>query len=92
MSDWDPETQARVKKNWMNIRERSGEFAMMGVKHMERQRDEARARGDHEEVARLDQLIRTQREQAEKMLRAQQEANPGAPGPATEVPAGAPLQ
>jgi hypothetical protein len=92
MSDWSPETQAQVKKNWMNIRERAGELAMVGVKHLERQRDEAKARGDQAEFERLDQLVRTQREQAEKMIRAQQAANPGSPGPATEVPAGPPLQ
>jgi hypothetical protein len=92
MSDWSPETQAQVKKNWMNIKERAGEMAMVGVKHLERQRDEAQARGDHAEVERLEQIIRTQREQAEKMLRAQQAANSGAPGVAPEVPAGPPEQ
>lgn len=92
MSDWSPETQAKVKKNWMNIKERAGELAMVGVKHLERQRDEARARGDQAEVERLEQIIRTQREQAERMLRAQQAANPGAPGLAPEVQAGPPLQ
>jgi parvulin-like peptidyl-prolyl isomerase len=91
MSDWSPEKQAQVKKNWMNIRERAGEMAMLGVKHLERQRDEAKARGDQVEFERLDQLIRTQREQAEKMLRAQQAANPGAPGLAPEGQAEPPL-
>jgi hypothetical protein len=92
MSDWSPETQAKVKKNWMNIKERAGELAMMGVKHLELQRDEAKARGDQAEFERLDQLVRTQREQAEKMLRAQQAANPGASGPAPGAQAEPPLQ
>jgi hypothetical protein len=92
MSDWSPETQARVKKNWMNIKARAGELAMVGVKHLERQRDEAKARGDQAEFERLDQLVRTQREQAEKMMRAQQAANPGSPGLAPEVQAAPPLQ
>jgi hypothetical protein len=92
MSDWSPETQAQVKKNWMSIKERAGEMAMMGVKHLERQRDEAKARGDQVEFERLDQLVRTQREQAEKMMRAQQAANPGAPGLAPEVQTEPPLQ
>ncbi|HVG58112.1 MAG TPA: hypothetical protein VNA24_06130 [Hyalangium sp.] len=92
MSDWSPETQAQVKKNWMNIKERAAELAMVGVKQLERQRDEAKARGDQAEVERLEQVIRTQREQAERMQRAQQAANPGDPGFAPEVPAGPPLQ
>jgi hypothetical protein len=92
MSDWSPETQAQVKKNWMNIKERSGEIAMLGVKHLERQRDEAKARGDQAEFERLDQLVSTQREQAERMLRAQQAANPGASGLAPGVQAEPPSQ
>lgn len=92
MSDWSPETQAQVKKNWMNIKERAAELAMVGVKQLERQRDEAQARGDQAEVERLEQVIRTQREQAERMQRAQQAGNPGTPGFAPEVPAGPPLQ
>lgn len=92
MSDWSPEKQAEVKRNWMNVRERAGELAMVGLKHLERQRDEARARGDHAEAERLEQVLRTRREQTEKMLRAQQANDPGMAVPTPEAQAGPPLQ
>lgn len=92
MPDWSPEKQAEVKKNWMGIRERAVEVAMMGMRHLERQRDEARARGDQAEVERLDQILRTRREQVEQMQRAQQAASPGQAVPAPEAQAGPPLQ
>ncbi len=92
MADWSPETQAQVKKNWMSIKDRAAEMAMAGLKHTERQRDEARARGDQAEVDRLEQVLRTQREQVEKIQRAQQASGPGSAGPAPEVQAGPPLQ
>jgi hypothetical protein len=92
MSDWSAEKQAEVKRNWMSVRERAGELAMVGLKHLERQRDEARARGDHAEAERLEQVLRTQRERAEKMLRAQQANDPGMAVPAPEAQAGPPLQ
>jgi hypothetical protein len=92
MSDWSPEKQAEVKRNWMNIRERAAEIAAVGVKHLERQRDAARERGDQAEVERLEQIIRTQRERVERMQRAKQATGPGQAGPAPEAQAGPPLQ
>lgn len=92
MADWSPEKQAEVKKNWMSIKDRAAELAMAGLKHTERQRDEAQARGDQAEVDRLEEVIRTQREQVEKIQRSQQAAGPGPAGPAPEVQTGSPLQ
>jgi hypothetical protein len=74
MADWSPEKQAEVKKSWMSLRERSAELAMVGLKELERQRDEARARGDQAEFERLDEIVRTQSEQLERMR-----ANPQQP-------------
>lgn len=92
MSDWSPEEQAEVRKSWMTIRERPAELVMAGLKRLERQRDEARARGDQAEVDRLEQILRTRREQVEQMQRAQQAADPGQAGPAPEEEAGQPMQ
>jgi hypothetical protein len=91
MSDWSPEKQTEVKKNWMNIRERAGDLAAASVKIMERQRDEARARGDQAEVERLEQAIRIQRERAEQ-VRALNATSPAPVGPAAEAQDGPPLQ
>ena len=92
MADWSPEKQAEVKKNWMNIRERAGELAAVSVKIMERQRDDARARGDQAEADRLEQAIRIQRERAEQAQRAPQATNPAPAGLAPEAQAGPPLE
>jgi hypothetical protein len=92
MSDWSPEKQAEVKKNWATVRERTAELAMVGLKHLERQRDEARARGDQSEAERLDKILRGRLEEVERMQQAQQAANPGPALPAQEAQAGPPLQ
>jgi hypothetical protein len=92
MQDWSPEKQAEVKKNWMNIRERAGDLAAVSVKIMERQRDEARARGDQAEADRLEQAIRIQRERAEQAQGAPQATNPAPAGLAPAAQDGPPLQ
>lgn len=57
-----PERQAEVARMWGSVRERTAEKAAEVLRDLERQRDEAQARGDQAEVERLDQSITRHRE------------------------------
>jgi hypothetical protein len=57
-----PERQAEVARMWGSVRERTAERAAEVLRDLERQRDEAQARGDQAEVDRLEQTITRHRE------------------------------
>jgi hypothetical protein len=62
-----PEKQAEVDQMWRTVKERTAEHVLEQIQQLERQRDEAQARGDQVEVDRLEQLITAQREGVEEL-------------------------
>jgi hypothetical protein len=52
---------------WRTVKERTAEHVVERIQELERQRDEAQARGDQVEVDRLEQLIMAQREGVEEL-------------------------
>jgi len=67
MTDMGPEAKVQLRQKWMSLRERAADLTMRSVEVLERQRDEARTRGDQAEFDRLDGVIRQQQERLEKM-------------------------
>ena len=67
VAELTPEKQAEVNQMWLTLREHTAENALEGIRELERQRDEAQARGDQVEVDRLEQLIMAQREGVEEL-------------------------
>jgi membrane protein involved in colicin uptake len=78
-----------VNQVWINLKQRTAENVLEGIKELERQRAEAQERGDQEEAARLEQLITAQREGVEELrgTRPPKSYPPrGAPGVPAEPP------
>ncbi|WP_224248494.1 hypothetical protein [Hyalangium gracile] len=86
LTDMSPEARGELKKKWSSLRNRAAELAMKGVEQLERQREEARARGDQAEFERLDTAIRTHKERVELMRGARPELPATGPGPGLAPP------
>jgi len=87
-----PERQAEVARTWTSVRERTAEKAAEALRDLERQRDEAQARGDPAEAARLDQLVTRQREGLEVLRGTRPHPGPLQNRYAPAAPAEPPLQ
>ncbi|WP_224366356.1 hypothetical protein [Hyalangium versicolor] len=86
-----PDPNATPKKTWSAMRNRAADLALRGMEHLERRRDEARARGDQEEADRLDAVILKHKERVELMRGSMRPAVPSTeplpPPPAQAGPA-----
>jgi len=85
ITDMSREQQSEIKNKFLSLRERAAEVAERGAQELERQREEARARGDVAEVERLEQILRSHRDRMEKLRQQRTELAP-------EVQAGPPVQ
>jgi hypothetical protein len=77
--------QAALKNNLLNASQRAAEMAERGAQELQRQQEEARARGDVAEVNRLEGILSNHRERMEKLRQHRLELSP-------EAQAGPPLQ
>jgi hypothetical protein len=95
-ADMSPEMRGELKQKWSTLRGRAAELAMRGVQELERQREEARARGDQAEFERLDAIVLQQRQRVERMRAIQAELPAQTPDSSSEPPpeqqAGPPLE
>jgi hypothetical protein len=96
-TDMSPEMRGELKQKWSTLRGRAAELAMRGVQELERQREEARARGDQAEFERLDAIVLQQRQRVERMRAIQAEPPAQTPDssstePPPEQQAGPPLE
>lgn len=87
-----PEVAEGVRQKWSSLRNRAADMALRGVENMERQRDEAKARGDQAEYERLDGIIRQHRERVELMRGATPVGPPPTPGLPPPAQSGPPLE
>jgi hypothetical protein len=56
-----------VNQIWRNLKENTAQNVEESIRELERQRDEAQARGDQVEVDRLEQLITRKKEAVEEL-------------------------
>jgi hypothetical protein len=92
ITDLSPQAREGIQKKWSSLRNRAADMALRGVESLERQRDDARARGDQAEYERLEALIRQHRERVELMRGARPEAPGAGPGVPPPAQSGPPLQ
>jgi hypothetical protein len=85
LTNLSPEQQSEVKHKFGAMGQRAAELAERGAQQLERQREEARARGDVAEVNRLEEILRGHRERMERMRQHRLQLAP-------EVQAGPPVQ
>ena len=79
-----PEQRAEMKRKYLTLGSRTVELAERGAKELERQRDEAHARGDVAEVNRLNELLGQHQERMERLRQQRIELAPAQAGPPTE--------
>lgn len=79
-----------MREKWKTLPDRVGDMALKSMELMERQREEARARGDQAEFDRLDGILRQNQAQLDKLraMREQQQQQQLPPA----VQAGPPVQ
>jgi hypothetical protein len=92
ITDLSPQAREGIQKKWSSLRNRAADMALRGVENLERQRDEARARGDQAEYERLEALIRQHRERVDLMRGARPEAPAAGPGVPAPAQSGPPMQ
>lgn len=76
--------RGQLRKSLLSTGLRAAELAERGAKELERQREEAHARGDVAEVNRLDGLLDSYRERMERMRQQRLELAPAQAGPPTQ--------
>ncbi|WP_044181083.1 hypothetical protein [Hyalangium minutum] len=76
--------RGQLKNSLLSAGLRAAELAERGAKELERQREEAHARGDVAEVNRLDGLLDSYRERMERMRQQRLELAPAQAGPPTQ--------
>lgn len=76
--------RGQLKRSLLSTGLRAVELAERGAKELERQREEAHARGDVAEVNRLDGLLDSYRERMERLRQQRLELAPAQAGPPTQ--------